>query len=170
MSASSRKSAAFCRVTLAPFLLAFGEPPLAPQAAVAAQKSRAPAARPADKPAERYQVDVRLQVAPELSKSRVIQWIETLRALGVAGVSETAGSPADQSQQGEQTEPAVQSAGPGRIRVLAALGPAGNLRIGSEIFRASDRARLEALVKRLRQEGVPDPDPASPLWGLGQAQ
>jgi hypothetical protein len=64
----------------------------------------------------------------------------------------------------------VRSAGPGRVVVDAAIGSSGNLRIGSEVFRPSDQARLKAFMKKLRDEGPPGADPSAPLWGLDQAQ
>jgi hypothetical protein len=122
--------------------------------------------RNADKPAA-HQVEVRLEVAPEVDKSRVVQWVELLRAAGVASVSEVPGAA---TRPKAKDEPAVRSAGRGRVLVRAALGPAGNLHIGADAFRPSDRGRLDAFVKKLRQEGAPGADPTAPLWGLTQPQ
>jgi hypothetical protein len=135
---------------------------------VAAQVTKKPAGQSREKAAAKYQVDVRVQVAPELEKTRVLVWFETLRAVGAAGVSESPGRPV--LSRGDEGEPAIVSAGPGRVQVNGKIGPSGTLVIGSEAFKIADRGRLEALFKQLRAEGVPGPDPASPLWGLSQAQ
>jgi hypothetical protein len=42
--------------------------------------------------------------------------------------------------------------------------------IGMDAFKMADRARLAALIKSLQAEGVPAPDAAAPMWGLGQEQ
>ena len=134
----------------------------------AAQGTKKIAGVPDEKPAK-YQVDVRVRVAPELDKGRVLQWFETLRAAGAAGVSEVPGRPAP-SKAGEPGDPAIVSAGPGRVQVNGMLGPSGTLVIGTDAFKLADRGRLETFFKQLRSDGVPGPDPASPLWGLTAAQ
>lgn len=110
---------------------------------------------------------MRLEVAPEVDKGRVLQWVELLRAAGAASVSEVPGAA---TRPKADDEPAVRSAGRGRVLVRAALGPAGNLHVGSDAFRPSDRGRLDAFIKKLRQQGAPGSDPTAPLWGLTQPQ
>jgi hypothetical protein len=140
-----------------------------PAATAASQNPKTTGERPAEKTVRKFQVDVRLQVSPDADKRRVLLWVETLRGVGVDGVSELPATSA-LPKEGEKAEPAFQSGGLRRVTVLAAIGPAGNLHIGSEAFRLADRARLDALVKKLQAEGVPGPDPSSPMWGLSQVQ
>jgi hypothetical protein len=125
--------------------------------------------RPAASPAKKYQVDFRIQVAPDLDKQRVIQWINLLKELGAAGVSQVSGLSGGQ-QDGDKTDPLIQPAGPNRVSVRAMLGPSGNLFIGTQGYRMSDQSKLAAFIKSLQLEGVPSPDPAAPMWGLGPAQ
>lgn len=143
-------------------------------ACVATNSIQAPkqsGSRSGDKPATGYQVDVRFRVASEVDKSRVVQWTELLRAVGFSGVSEVAGAPRPlgKEKEGDPADLAVQKAGAGRVLVQASIGPGGNLAIGSDVYRTSDRGRLEALVKKLQKEGVPGPDPGAPMWGLGKS-
>ena len=137
--------------------------------ALLAQNPKGAVGRPDDRPAGGYQIDVRLRVASDADKLRVVQWVQALKAVGASSVSQVAG-PVAPPKEGEPEEPAILSAGAGRVLVMGAIGPAGNLHVGAQGFRLSDRAGLEAFVKKLRAEGVPGPDPSDPLWGLGQSQ
>ena len=134
-----------------------------------AQTPKGVSGRPDVKPIAGYQVDVRLRVASGADKMQVVQWVQALKAAGAAGVSQVPGA-ASPSKEGEPEEPTIQSAGAGRVLVVGAIGPAGNLHVGSQGFRLSDRGSLEAFMKKLRAEGVPAPDPSDPLWGLSQTQ
>ncbi len=135
----------------------------------AVQGVKNPAGATEDKPAVRYQVDVRVQVSPEADKKLVVLWFQLLKDVGADGVSEMPGVPSP-PKAGEKADPAIQSAGPRRVLAQGAIGPSGNLHFGTESFRYADRGRLQAFFKKLHAEGVPGPDPASPLWGLSKIQ
>ena len=142
-------------------------PSISPSAAgQAPKKSTSP---PAEKPVAKFQVDFRVQISSDLDKQRAVIWINLLKELGAAGVSQVPGEPAP-PKPGEKTEPAIESGGGGRVLVRGMIGPSGNLFIGTDGFKMADRARLAALIKSLQAEGVPAPDAAAPMWGLGQAQ
>jgi hypothetical protein len=132
-----------------------------------AQTPRKPGAP--EKPLAKFQVDFRIQVAPDLDKQQLLIWMNLLKELGAAGVSQVPVIPA-LPRDGEKDEPAIQAAGPNRVEVRAILGPSGNLFIGTEGYRIADRAKLGGLIKSMQADGVPGPDPGSPMWGLNRAQ
>jgi hypothetical protein len=138
--------------------------PVAEPAVQVPKKSSTP-----EKSVNKFEVDFRIQVAPDLDKQQLFIWINLLKELGAAGVSQVPGIPAV-PRDNEKAEPAIQAAGPNRVEVRAMLGPSGNLFIGTEGYRIADRAKLGALIKSMQAEGVPGPDPASPMWGLNRMQ
>jgi hypothetical protein len=142
---------------------------LLPQAYFQGTQSPKKPDRPANRPAKKYQVDFRIQVAPELDKQRVLSWTNLIKELGAAGVSQVPGTPAVPGED-ERVEPPIQAAGPNQLTVRAILGPSGNLFIGTEGYRIADRGKLAALIKSLQSDGVPPADPASPMWGLAPSQ
>ncbi|GEM_PF-4073612 len=148
---------ALISAVLLPFPIAAGQSP---------KKTTKPAA---EKPVAKFQVDFRLQISSELDKQRAVLWMNLLKELGAAGVSQVPGEPAP-PKPGANAEPAIESVGGGRVVVRAMIGPSGNLFIDADGFKMADRAKLAALIKSLQTEGVPGPDPASPLWGLNQGQ
>lgn len=154
------------RITLLAALVCLSPAISTGAAAQAPKKSASPAS---DKGAVKYQVDFRLQISSDLDKQRAVIWINLLKDLGAAGVSQVPGEPVP-PKPGEKTEPAIESGGGGRVIVKGMIGPSGNLFIGTEGFKMADRAKLGALIKSLQAEGVPGPDPAAAMWGLGQAQ
>ncbi len=122
-----------------------------------------------EKPAVKYQLDFRIQISSSLDKQRAVIWINLLKELGAAGVSQVPGEPG-LPKEGEPGEPAVESAGAGRLIVRGMIGPSGNLFIGGEAFRMADRAKLAALIKSLQIEGMAAVDPTAPMWGLSPVQ
>lgn len=142
---------------------------LSPTISAAAQAPKKSASPASEKAVAKYHVDFRIQISSDLDKQRAVIWVNLLKELGAAGVSQVPGEPAP-PKAGEKTEPAIESGGGGRVIVKGILGPSGNLFIGMDGFKMADRAKLAALIKSLQAEGVPGPDATAPMWGLGQSQ
>jgi hypothetical protein len=116
----------------------------------------------------KYQVDFRIQVAPDLDKQSVVIWMNLLKDLGASSVSQIPGMPLPPGDDDKIDSP-FQPAGLNRVEVRAVLGASG-LFIGSNGYRMADRPKLAALIKRMQADGVPGPDPSAPMWGLSRSQ